>query len=379
VSETSFDVAIVGAGIIGLAHALAAARLGKRVVVIDRDAQANGASIRNFGFVTVTGQERGLTWRRALRTRDIWAEVAAQAGIAIEQRGLMLVAQRPEALNVIHAFAETEMAEGCMVLSAADMQARFPLHGGKGIAGALWSPHDLRIESRTAIPRLAKWLEERWGVTFIRQTAAREIAAPAIVTNNGRFRADFIVVCPGDDFTGLYADRIAARGLTRCRLQMLRLADPGARLPGALMSDLSMVRYLGYAELPEAEPLKALLAAEQPEHLANGIHLIVVQGADGSLVVGDSHHYAETPAPFASEAVDRLILEEYMTLLGQVPPVVERWTGTYASGPDQSFVDVPEPTVRLVMVTSGSGASTGFAIAEDVIGKFYDVEQEAAA
>jgi glycine/D-amino acid oxidase-like deaminating enzyme len=59
-----FDLAVVGAGIIGLACALAAARRGKRVVVIDRDAQANGASVRNFGFVTVTGQARGDMWRR---------------------------------------------------------------------------------------------------------------------------------------------------------------------------------------------------------------------------------------------------------------------------------------------------------------------------
>ena len=54
-----YDVAVVGAGIVGLACALAAARRGLSVVVIDRDAQANGASIRNFGFVTVTGQPRG--------------------------------------------------------------------------------------------------------------------------------------------------------------------------------------------------------------------------------------------------------------------------------------------------------------------------------
>jgi glycine/D-amino acid oxidase-like deaminating enzyme len=55
----SFDLAVVGAGIVRLACALAAATLGKRVVVIDRDAQANGASVRNFGFITVTGQQRG--------------------------------------------------------------------------------------------------------------------------------------------------------------------------------------------------------------------------------------------------------------------------------------------------------------------------------
>jgi glycine/D-amino acid oxidase-like deaminating enzyme len=51
--EEHFDLAVVGAGILGLASALAGARRGLRVAVIDRDARANGASVRNFGFVTV--------------------------------------------------------------------------------------------------------------------------------------------------------------------------------------------------------------------------------------------------------------------------------------------------------------------------------------
>src|SRR6204780_563025 len=105
----AYDLAIVGAGICGLAHALAAARRGKRVVVIDRDAQANGASVRNFGFVTVTGQQAGECWRRAMRSRDVWVEVAAAAKIAILQRGLLTVARRPEARAVIEEFLETEM------------------------------------------------------------------------------------------------------------------------------------------------------------------------------------------------------------------------------------------------------------------------------
>ena len=61
-TSPTFDLAVVGAGMVGLAHAYAAARAGKRVVVIERDARANGASIRNFGFITVTGQERGESW-----------------------------------------------------------------------------------------------------------------------------------------------------------------------------------------------------------------------------------------------------------------------------------------------------------------------------
>src|ERR1700753_298418 len=107
----AYELAVVGAAIIGMACALAAARRGKRVVVIDRDAQANGASVRNFGFITVTGQKRGEVWRRALRSRDVGAEVAPEAGIAIEQRGLVLLGRRPETRAILEAFEATEMGE----------------------------------------------------------------------------------------------------------------------------------------------------------------------------------------------------------------------------------------------------------------------------
>src|SRR5579859_1501994 len=111
-----FDLAIVGAGIVGLAHAFAAARLGKRVVVIERETRATGASIRNFGFVTVTGQERGATWRRARRSRDVWAAVAPAAGVAIEQTGLLVSLRHPLARELARSFLDTEMGEGCRLL-----------------------------------------------------------------------------------------------------------------------------------------------------------------------------------------------------------------------------------------------------------------------
>ena len=367
----SVDLAVVGAGIVGLACALAAARLGKRVAVIDRDAQANGASVRNFGFVTVTGQARGEVWRRALRARDVWEEVAREAGVDIVHRGLWMTARRPESVAVLEAFMATEMGEGCRLLPAAAAATEHPELAAPDLQGALWSPHDLRVDSRTAIPRLAAWLEAKWGVVFLRQTAALSVEPPRIVTSRGLVEAEAAVVCAGDDLVSLFPDRLAH--LTRCRLQMLRLADPGFRLPAAVMSDLGLVRYAGYADLPEAAALRQRLEDEQPYHLAHGVHLIAVQDADGQLVVGDSHHDADTPDPFASEAVDRLILDEFAAALGRTPPpVVERWTGTYARSPSLPvLIDRPAERVRLIAVTSGNGASTGFALGEEVVGDLY--------
>ena len=362
--NTSYDVAIVGGGIVGLAHAYAAVKAGLKVALFERHPQALGASIRNFGFITVTGQQRGEFHALAMRARDLWLEVAPKAGIAIEQRGLYVSARYAESEAVLRAFLDTEMGEGCRLLAPADTPF---LADGQRVV--LHSPHDIRVESRTAIPKLSGWLGDRAALHY--GVSVTGIDSGRLETSIGTILAERIIVCPGDDLNGLFADRIKAAQISRCQLQMLRLADPGFRLPGAVMSDLSLIRYLGYADLPEAAALKARLQADHAEHLAQGIHLIVVQSADGSLVVGDSHVYGDGPLPFASERTDQLILDEYRAVLGAPPPVIERWTGTYAVAPDRLYlIDAPMPDVRLAIVTCGAGASTAFAIAEKTFTTF---------
>ena len=364
VNETRFDLLVVGSGIVGLAHALLAARAGLRVCVLDRDARANGASVRNFGFITVTGQGLPDTWRRARRARDVWADLCRDARIPVLHRGLLMAARRPEAEAVLAEFAAGPMGEDCRILRGAELPA--PLRGDR-VRAALHSPHELRVESREAIPRLAAYLQETLGVTILPQHAVCAVDVGWVETARGTFHASRIVVCPGPDLVTLFPDVFARRRTTLCKLHMLRLADPGWRLPAAVMSDLGLHRYRGYAGCPSLPALRERLAAEQAAQLDNGVHLIVVQSADGTLVVGDSHHYDATPDPFQPETVDALILEEFGHVLGPPPPVVERWIGVYPSGPDDAFVEAVAPGVRVVSVTSGTGASTAFGLAEDVL------------
>ena len=138
------------------------------------------------------------------------------------------------------------------------------------------------------------------------------------------------------------------------------------------MSDFGLGRYLGYSELPEAAELKARIASDHAEQLDNGIHLIVTQSADGTMVVGDSHHYAATPDPFSHDHVDELMLAEMDAVL-ELPGrrITERWIGTYASASHWRFTDKPEDAVRIAIVTSGCGASTAFGIGEETIEDLY--------
>lgn len=359
-----FDLLVVGAGIVGLAHALLAARAGLRVGVVERDARANGASVRNFGFITVSGQGFPDTWRRARRARAVWAELCEAARIPVLHRGLLMAAQRAEAEAVIAEFAAGPMGEGCRILRGTDLPE--PLQAGH-IRAALHSPHELRVESREAIPRLAVYLEEALDVVILPQRVVLAVGEGRVETSLGSLHAERIVVCPGTDLVTLFPEVFARRRTTLCKLHMLRLADPGWRLPAAVMSDLGLHRYRGYAGCPSLPALRTRLAAEQAAQLDNGVHLIVVQSADGSLVVGDSHHYGPTPDPFQPEAVDALILEEFAAVVGPPPPTIERWVGVYPSGPDDAFHEEVAPGVRLVSVTSGTGASTAFGLAEEVL------------
>ncbi|MBV8530692.1 MAG: TIGR03364 family FAD-dependent oxidoreductase [Candidatus Eremiobacteraeota bacterium] len=369
-----YDVAIVGAGIVGLAHALAAARKGLRAIVVDRDRSANGASIRNFGFITVTGQPAGIVWQRARRSRDLWCELAAEANVPIVHRNECLVAHSHEALAVLEQFLTTEMGDGCELLTPDAVQERVPMARREEVTGALWSPHDVRIEPRSAIPALGLYLENRFGVTIRRGVHARAVNAPQLETSGGAILAERVVVAPGPDLATLFPEVYARHGVRLCKLHMLRLApQPGDwRLPAAMMSDFGLVRYGGFSAQPAAPALRALLAEQYPEILAAGIHLIAVQSADGSLVIGDSHEYSDAPDPFFSSIIENGILELAHSVL-HIPnvAVTERWIGIYPQSElCEWFVEAPDARTRVVAVTAGNGMSTAFALAEEVIAEF---------
>jgi len=359
---------VVGAGIVGLAHAFVAARKGLRVAVVERDHRCVGASVRNFGFVTVTGQGAGDTWRRAMRSRAIWEEIALPAGIPIEHRGMWLLARRPLAMDVLEAFRATAMGADCELLTPAETARRAPFLRMEAAVGALYSPHELRVESSRAIPALGAWLTERFGVQFFFGEEVVGVSDGQVHTPFRSLKAERTVLCPGTELNGVAAPFLRALNLQLSRLQMLRVrVQPGLKLAGGVMSDLSLVRYLGYAALPQAAPLLAQLQEEEAESLSHGIHLIAVQSEDGTLVVGDSHHNFPTPEPYASEAVDTLILRHLREALRvDRVQVLERWTGVYPTGASADCVTVaPDTRTRVVVVTSGTGASTAFGIAEE--------------
>ena len=92
-------ILIVGAGILGLSHAYAAARRGLKVRVFERTATPLGASVRNFGQALVTGQPPGVMLDLARASRDIWAVWAQRAGFDLKRNGSYLFARTEAEVN----------------------------------------------------------------------------------------------------------------------------------------------------------------------------------------------------------------------------------------------------------------------------------------
>ena len=362
------DVCVVGAGIVGLAHAFEARRRGLEVAVLERGERAVGASVRNFGHGFLAAMADGEALECALEARQRWIELGGRAGIDVHECGSVIVARQEDELAVMTAAAQDER-RGARVIGRNEIAELAPIPTD-GVIGALHARKDIRVDPRRAVDGLARLLEQDRGARVI-WNAHVHAAEPGRVNAAGvAVRAPLIVICPGPDYAALPPElRPTRAGLTRCRLQMLRVSSPSGRRYGpALLTGLSLLRYPAFTSQPGFERVSKRILEERPELVAAGIHLIVTQLDSGDLILGDTHDYADTVSPFRHEVLDELVLAEAKRLLGvERLEVRERWQGVYPSAPGDPFmVTEPLPGVWVVEVVSGVGMTTALGLAPRV-------------
>jgi FAD dependent oxidoreductase TIGR03364 len=369
------DVAVVGAGIVGLAHAYWAARSGRRVVVFERNPAALGASVRNFGMVWPIGQPAGRLHEIALRSREIWLEVLQQAKLPYLQTGSLHATYREDEAAVGKEFSEKAASLGyeCAWLTRSETLARSRAVRSEGLLGALWSPTEMTVDPRQIIRSLPQFLSERYGVQFYFNSAVQRVESSALDTADQRYEADAIIVAGGDDFQTLFPECFRDSGLTRCKLQMMRTVPQPEqwRLGPSLAFGLTFKHYPTFQVCTTLRALKDRIARETPELDVWGIHVMVSQTALHELTIGDSHEYGLAVNIFDNPAVNRLILDYAKTYL-RVPTleIAQQWHGVYAKHPEQPYLRLtPADGVRVVTVTSGIGMTMSFGLAEQTFGE----------
>lgn len=370
-SKHDCDLLVVGAGILGLAHAWAGARRGLKVKVFERSHTPLGASIRNFGQALVGGQAPGIMLDLARQANGLWRELGAAAGLHMHQQGSLLFARSAAEEALLEAFVAgrgAQLGYRTRLLHGAALQAlydgRFAHH-----RAALHGLDDQQLYSREAVPQIVGYLARALGVEFHFSTLVRDVQPGMAITSAGRFAARNILVCSGHDYQTLLAEQLQALRPQVSGLQMLR-ARPRQPLAlrHALLTGLSCVHYGAFADLPEADAIRAQIRAEQPELETHGIHLLISPTPHGDLIIGDSHVYGADISPFNAEAIDRLLIDLAQRTLGGEIDVLERWQGVYGARGPGPFSVVPAcEGVTAVLMHTGLGMSVGPALGERVV------------
>jgi FAD dependent oxidoreductase TIGR03364 len=370
---TEQRVVIVGGGVLGTMHAVMARRRGFSVVHLEREPEARGASVRNFGLVWVSGRRAGPELALALRARELWEEIAATApGTGFRPAGSLTLATSKAELRVLGEAAELPDAKqrDFELLDPDGVRAVNPALRGEFLGG-LYCRADAIVEPRVTLPAIRAMLANTTlagpGYEWLPGREAVEVVAHGVRDQRGRwYRGDLVVLCTGANFTGVAGPHLAATGhhLRRVRLQMMQTAP----FPGALttsVADGDSLRYYPAYDVPSL----ALLGPQTPVAAASRAQLLLVQRADGGLTIGDTHSYDE---PFAFDVVEEPydhLRARAEALLGRpLPRVLRRWAGVYSEVTGTSDLyhrSVVAPGVVLVTGPGGRGMTCSPAIAEE--------------
>jgi FAD dependent oxidoreductase TIGR03364 len=363
-------VVIVGGGVLGTMHAVAARWRGFEVVQLERETEARGASVRNFGLVWVSGRKAGPELGLALRARELWSELGAKVpGLGFRATGSLTLATSDAELRLLKEAATRPDAErrGFELLDAAAVRAVNPALRGEFAAG-LHCRLDAIVEPRQVLPALRGYLASD-GYEWHPGREVTEIAPNAVRDHTGAWhQCDLVILCPGAAHTGI-AGRYLARsgGVRRVRLQMMQTAPLAERVTTAL-ADGDSLRYYPAFDLPGRDRLPP----QQGAAAQTRAQLLLVQRADGGLTIGDTHEYAE---PFAfdldEDAYDHLRGRAEALLGAPLPRIRRRWAGVYsevepaAAGRALYHRAEVEPGVVLVTGPGGRGMTCSPAIAEE--------------
>ncbi len=372
--EHKADIAIVGAGIVGLAHAYMALQKGYKVVLFEREQFAVGASIRNFGLVWPIGQEPGVGLERALRSRQHWEQVSKQAGFWMKDNGSLHIVYHEDEWDVLQEFAQLykDSPYKFTLLSPDEVKAKSPIIKHQGLKGGLWSATEGTVYAREAVRKIPQWLEAKYGLILRFGHVVTEISLPAIKTARESWQVDKVIVCSGADFETLYPEVFDQQPVSKCKLQMMKAIPEKPFILGpTLCAGLTLRHYAAFTKCPSLAQVDARYDDASADFKKHGVHVLLAQNEIGELIIGDSHHYSRTVEPFDSEEVNDIILD-YLNTFTELTnlKITERWHGVYPKV--QGNIDLilePEPNVIIVTGLGGAGMTLSFGLAEEVIGK----------
>jgi glycine/D-amino acid oxidase-like deaminating enzyme len=339
----SYDVAIVGAGIVGAACAAELAAAGLTVVVVEAGTIGGGATAAGMGHIVVMDDSPA---QIALTqySRALWMELAGElpADVEYAQCGAIWVAADEEEMAEVQRkkrlYAQLGIraeALGPEALAEAEPNLR------EGLAGGLLVPDDAVVYPPCAARFLLERAQSQGAVVRTGEPVAG-ISGDGIKLRDGTFISAGATV----NATGAWAPSLTPGVEVRKRKGHLVITD---RYPGFVRHQLVELGYLKSAHSTTADSVAFNV---QPRRT-------------GQVLIGSSRQYGAEESGVDAPILGRMLrrAQEYMPgLAGLVS--VRCWTGFRASTPDNLPLIGPCPRDgRLFLATGheGLGITTSLA------------------
>nr|WP_299383170.1 TIGR03364 family FAD-dependent oxidoreductase [Allomuricauda sp.] len=366
--DNKYDVIVVGGGILGTFHAYHALKLGLRVCLLEQNLRPKGATTQNFGQVVPSGMNT--KWQTFGReSLKIYKEIQSLFDISVRQNGTVYLASNEEeerllvelrAINNNNSYTST-------MLTKKECLEKYPGLKEDYVTAGLFFPEEVTVEPRTMIHRLQKYLVKEMNLKLLTQfrvvSCTKKLNGIEVKdTRNRKLWAGKVIICNGNDFKNLYPDIFAEGDLEVSKLQMMQTKPQGNfLLKGSILTGWSIRRYEAFAECPSFAEVKA---KETQDSLQKkwGVHILFKQAVDGSIILGDSHQYADAAkmdelGDDLDMDIDNFMLREAQKIF-QLPTyqIQRRWFGMYSQCKNNDiFTRTIDEDIHIITGIGGKG------------------------
>jgi glycine/D-amino acid oxidase-like deaminating enzyme len=329
--ETTYDVVVVGAGIVGAACAYFLMREGLRVAVLEGGTVGGGATSAAMGHLVAMDDSPAQLALTKL-SLQLWKELEEELPASVEYRqaGTLWIANDDEEMAEVRRKYEVYSSVGlaCEVLDSAALGEAEPKLR-RPLAGALRVLGDGVIYPLAAAQFLLQGAEER-GVLFTDCNVVSIDGSTILLRDGTRVSAGHIV-----NAAGCAATELTPGIVMRKRKGHLMITD---RYPGFLRHQLVELGYLKSAHSVSGDSVAFNL---QPR-------------ATGQILIGSSRQY-DNEDPAIDHGIVRKIIERACEYMPEVATLstLRIWTGFRAATPDKLPLIGPSPANPKVLLATG--------------------------
>ena len=258
----------------GAFHAYHAAKLGKSVLILEKDNFPVSSTVRNFGQAVPSGSA-GKWFDYGRRSLEIYQDIQAKFDISVRRNGTVYVASDETEWMLANELFGIHQNKNynCVLLSKRQCLEQYPELKAEYVKGGIYYPNEVSVEPNLLIYKMLSFLQEQFKVAYKANSSVidcQEIGGKTevITANKEKFSAEKVIICSGYVFNLLFPEVYAKSGLIVSKLQMMQTVPmKNVTLKGNILTGLSIRRYESFEECPS---YKNSTTPEHYSELKNG-------------------------------------------------------------------------------------------------------------